>query len=79
MASRIVRTIIVLIIIIIFSSVVVMLHLLWHWRKSHTLWEVRKWVNELSLFVHVMIEGAAVTKFAFTILEEVFARFGLVV
>lgn len=72
------RTVVVILVIIVLSSIVV-LHLLWHWRKSHTLWEVRKWVNELSLFVHVMIEGAAVTKFAFTILEEVFARFGLVV
>ena len=27
----------------------VVLELLWHWRKSHALWKVGQWVDEISL------------------------------
>lgn len=50
-----------------------------HWRQSDTLWQIWKWVNELSLFFVIVVERAAFTKLAFTRIEEVSAWHSLVV
>lgn len=66
-------------VVVIASSLVVVLHLLWHWRKSHALWEIGEWVNELSSLFLSMVEGATFAELALSILEEVFAWLGFVV
>ena len=50
-----------------------------HWWQGDALWEVWKWVNEVSLLAVVVEERAAFTKLAFTSLEVVLAWHGLVV
>jgi hypothetical protein len=72
------RTVVVILVIIVLSSIVV-LHLLWHWRKSHTLREVWERVDELSLLLIIVVEGAAVSEFAFSTRVEVLARHGFVI
>ena len=57
----------------------VILEFLWHWWQSHSLWKIWKWVNELSSFFVIMVEGAAIAEFALSGLVELFARHGLVV
>lgn len=47
--------------------------------KSNTVWQVWKWVDQRSLLFLGVIEGAAVTEFAFSMVDEVLARLGLVV
>ena len=71
--------VLVSIIVAISSLIVVVLHLLWHWWKSHTLWQIWEWVNELSSFLFGVIERASLTKLALTFAEEVFAWLSLVV
>jgi hypothetical protein len=61
------------------SLVLVLLHLLWHWRKSDTLWKIWEWVNELSSLLLGMIEGASLTELALALTEVVFAWLSLVV
>jgi hypothetical protein len=61
------------------TLLVVMLHLLWHWGKSHTLWEVWKWVDQLSSLLLGVVEGASLTKLAFSLIEVVLAWLRLVV
>lgn len=61
------------------SLVVVVLHLLRHWRKSHTFWEVWKWIDELSSLLLGMIERASLSELALSFVEEVLAWFSLVV
>jgi hypothetical protein len=61
------------------ALVVVVLHLLWHWWKSHTLWQVWKWVDQLSPLLLGVVERASLTKFALSIVEEVLAWLRLVV
>ena len=57
----------------------VLLHLLWHWGKSHALWKIGEWVDELSSLVLGMVEGAALSELALTFAEEVLAWLSLVV
>ena len=71
--------VLVSIIVSISALVVVVLHLLWHWRKSNTLWKVWKWVDELSSFLLSVVEGASLTKLALTFAEEVLAWLSLIV
>jgi hypothetical protein len=61
------------------SSLVVVLHLLWHWRKSDTLWKVWKWIDELSSLLLSVVERASLTELALTFAEEVLAWLSLVV
>jgi hypothetical protein len=58
LGRRDVGTTVVVILVVIVSSLVliVALHLLWHWRKSDTFWEIWKWVNKLSSFFFIMEE-----------------------
>lgn len=37
-------------------TVFVVLQFLWHWRKSHALWKIRKRVNEASALLFVVVE-----------------------
>lgn len=73
------RAVVVILVVIVVLSSGVVLHLLWHWRKSHALREVWEWVDELSLFVLIVEERAAVSKFAFSTGVKVLARHGFVV
>lgn len=72
---------VVIFVITVVTSLVVMmvLHLLWHWRKSDTFWEIWEWVNELSSLFFTVEEWAAITEFAFTFSHKVLAWFGLIV
>jgi len=57
----------------------VVFEFVWHWWQGDAVWQVWEWVNEASLLLFVVEEGAAVTKLAVASLEEVLARHGLVV
>jgi hypothetical protein len=59
--------------------VLVLLHLLWHWRKIDALWEIWEWVNEHSPLFLRMVEGASLAEFALTLTEVVLAWLSLVV
>lgn len=67
-----------LLVLLCFLSLVVF-EFLRHWWQGDALWEVWKWVDEVSLFFVVVEERAAFTKLALTSLEVVLARHGLVV
>jgi hypothetical protein len=55
----------VVVVLVVVSLVVVeVLHLLWHWRKSHTFWQVWKWISQLSSFSLRVVERAAISEFA---------------
>ena len=71
--------VLVSIIVAISALVVVVLHLLWHWRKGDTLWEIWEWVDELSSLLLSMVERASLTELALTFSEEVLAWLSLVV
>lgn len=57
----------------------VLLQLLWHWWKSHTLWKVWKWIDQSSFLAIVVEERATVSELALTGLTEVLAWLSLVV
>ena len=61
------------------ALVVVVLHLLWHWRKSDALWEIWEWVDQLSPLFLGMVEGASLAELALSLVEEVLAWLRLVV
>ena len=71
--------VLVSIIVAISALVVVVLHLLWHWRKGDALWKIWKWVDELSSLLLGVVERASLTKLALTFAEEVLAWLSLVV
>lgn len=77
LVSTVVIPVVTLVIVVVSPSVV--LQLLRHWRESHSFWEVWKRIDELSLLLLVVVEGAAITELAFSVIEEVLARHGLVV
>ena len=70
---------VVVTIVVSTSLILVVLHLLWHWRESHSFWEVWKWVNELSSLLLRVIERASLSKLALSFVEEVLAWLGFVV
>lgn len=71
--------VLVSVIVTISALVVVVLHLLWHWRKGDALWEVWEWVDELSSLFLGVVERASLTELALTFAEEVLAWLSLVV
>lgn len=71
--------VLVSVIVSISALVVVVLHLLWHWRKSNTFWKIWEWVDELSSFLLSMVERASLAELALTFAEEVLAWLSLVV
>ena len=71
--------VLVSIIVAISALVVVVLHLLWHWRKGDALWKIWEWVDELSSLLLGVVERASLTKLALTFAEEVLAWLSLVV
>ena len=75
-----VLTILRIIVVVLLLVVVVFIIISWRldW-ESDALWQVWKWVNQLSLLYLLVVEGAAITEFAFTSSLEVLARLGLVV
>ena len=66
-------------VVVVTLASVVVLHLLWHWWEGHTIWEVWKWVDQLSSLFLVVVERAAFTELALTFIEEVLAWLSLVV
>lgn len=62
-----IAALIIMVISILIPIIVTMfLEFLGHRRKCDTLWEVGEWVDEASLLLVLMIEGAALTELAFT-------------
>ena len=59
--------------------VLVVLHLLWHWRKGNTLWKIWKWVDELSSLLLRVVERASFSEFALSFVEVVLAWLSLIV
>lgn len=55
------------------------LQLFWHWGKGHSSWEIWKWVDELSSFLVIVVEGAAISELTVALFGPVSARNGLVV
>jgi hypothetical protein len=55
---------IVMVLVVVSLVVMEILHLLWHWRKSHTFWQVWKWISQLSSFSLRVVERAAISEFA---------------
>jgi hypothetical protein len=72
-------TLVVVVSVVVASVLMVVLHLLWHWWKSDSLWKVWKWVDELSSLLLRVIERAALAELAFSFVEEVLAWLSLVV
>ena len=69
-----------MIIVIVFVAIVPMLlDFLRHRRKSDTLWEIGQGIDKASAFIFPVVEGAAITVLAFSILLEVLAWLSLVV
>jgi hypothetical protein len=52
--------IVIVIAVAVAIIVPVLLELLRHWRKGDTFWQIRKWINEASLLINSMEEGAQV-------------------
>ena len=80
-AIALVVVVAVLIVVVVLLLVVVVLIIIsWglDW-ESDTFRQVWKWVDQLSLLAWPMVEGAAITELAFSILLEVLAWLGLVV
>lgn len=50
-----------------------------HWRKGHASWQVWKWVDELSPFLVIVVEGAAISELTVAFFGPVSARNSLVV
>lgn len=80
------RAINVLVIILVFVVVAAtgfvlseILQLFGHWGKSHSSWEIWKWVDELSSFLVIVVEGAAISELTFAFFGPVSARNSLVV
>lgn len=64
---------------LILSAGFEVLDLLWHWWKSHSFWKIWKWVNQSSLLLVVVIEGASIAKLAFSCFKPVLAWLSFVV
>lgn len=71
-----IRIIVVVLLLVVVVFIIISWGLNW---KSDTFWQVWKWVDQLSLLNLLVIEGASVTKLAFSSLHEVLAWLGLVV
>jgi hypothetical protein len=66
--------IVVIITVLIPRIVTVFLQFLGHWREGDTFWEIWERINESSLLIATVVEGAAFTELAVTVLTPVFAR-----
>ena len=66
--------IVVIITILISGIVTVFLQFLGHWREGDTFWEIWERINESSLLLATVVEGAAFSELAVTVLTPVFAR-----
>jgi hypothetical protein len=69
--------VLLVVVIVVVSTLVVGSGLLWHWRKGYTFWKIWKWVNQASLLLIVVEEGAVITEWTFSIFDHVFAWFSL--
>lgn len=79
-ALVVVVTILIVVVVVLLLVVVVLIIISWRldW-ESDTFRQVWKWVDQLSLLFWLMVERAAITELAFTMLLEVLAWLGLVV
>jgi hypothetical protein len=74
------RTINILFIILVFIVVAIgfvgseILQFFGHWRKCYSSWEIWKWVDELSPFLVIVVEGAAISELTFSFFSPVSAR-----
>lgn len=81
--TRVINGVVVVIIGVVVVALVPieagLLQLFWHWRKSNTLGQVGKRIDQLSPLIFIVVERASITKFAFLAFEPVLAWDGFVV
>jgi len=68
-----------MVVVMVISCLIGISDFLWHWWKSNTLWKIWERVNQSSSFLLVVIEGAFLTEFAFSIFKHIFAWLCLIV
>ena len=72
--SGIVGVIVVIITVLVSGIEPMLLQFLGHWRESDTFWQIGERIDKSSLLSVVVVEGAAFSELAVTVLAPVFAR-----
>lgn len=65
--------------VLVSSIETVLLEFLRHWREGDTFWKIGEWIDEASLLLGVVEEGAAFTELALAGVNPILARNRLVV
>lgn len=78
-SRHLVAELIIIAVVAIVLLVSVVFEFFWHGWQSDSFWQVWQRINQGSLLQLVVVERATFSKLALTVLEEVSARFSLVV